>query len=161
MTDETCGYETVAGTPCQHDATESDGRCWQHTDSDDADPGGRPRAFDDEQTRQRVLVAAGQGLKIRDQANLAGVSTETLRRRLCCIETPSEPDLDPDPCEFCGNYARARANGAREVLQECRPEFVASASFGYVKEEKRELTGEDGGAIEVSSSVVTWEVEDE
>jgi hypothetical protein len=34
------------------------------------------------------------------------------------------------------------------VLNDCRPEFVASASYGYVKEERRELedvTDGDGG----------------
>jgi hypothetical protein len=33
------------------------------------------------------------------------------------------------------------------VLDECKPEFRASASFGYVKEEKHQHTGEDGGSI--------------
>jgi hypothetical protein len=42
-----------------------------------------------------------------------------------------------------------------EVLQECRPEFRASATFGYVKTEKQELTGEDGDDISVTSDVVT------
>jgi len=149
MDGDVCGYPTAEGTPCQHPTTD-DGdpdRCWEdaHNDSDtDSANAGRPRAFDDEQTRQRVLVAVGQGLKVRDQAALAGVSPDTLRRALCCVETPRNPTLDPDPCEFCRNYAQAHANGAREVLDDCRPEFRASASFGYVKEEKRELsTAED------------------
>lgn len=165
MTDATCGYETADGTPCQHPTTD-DGdsdRCWidGHNDSPtDSGDGGRPALLDDEQTRQRVLVAVGQGLSVADQANLAGISARTLRRGLCCIESPRSPDLDPEPCEFCRNYAQARANGAREVLQDCRPEFRASASFGYVKEEKKQLTGDDGGAIEVASNVVSWEVEE-
>lgn len=152
---ETCGYPTADGGKCQHPTTD-DGdpdRCWEdsHNDADtDAARSGRPAAFDDQQTRQRVLVAAGQGLKVRDQAALAGVSTETLRRGLCCIDTPSEPDLDPDPCEFCGNYARAHANGAREVLNDCRPEFVASASYGYVKEEKHQHSGDDENPLNVT-----------
>ena len=149
MTDDICGYETAGGTPCQHPPTEADGRCWQHTDDPDSDPGGRPRAFDDEQTRQRVLVAVGQGLKVEHQASLAGVSPNTLRRALCCVETPRNPSLDADPCEFCRNYAQAHANGAREILNDCRPEFVASASYGYVKEQKTELehSGEVSGSL--------------
>jgi hypothetical protein len=160
MSDDTCGYPTAKDTPCQHPTTD-DGdadRCWvgSHNDaSTDAGQGGRPRAFDDEQTRQRVLVAVGQGLKVRDQAALAGVSPDTLRRALCCVDSPREPALDPDPCEFCANYAQAHANGAREVLNDCRPEFVASASYGYVERERTELTGEDGGPVDVSSDVVT------
>jgi hypothetical protein len=143
MTDDICGYQTAMNTPCEHPATEDDGRCWQHTDTVDADPGGRPRELDDEQTRQRVLVAVGQGLKVGDQAALAGISPDTLRRGLCCIDTPRQPTLDTDPCEFCANYAQSHANGAREVLQECRPEFVASASYGYVKEERQDITSSD------------------
>jgi hypothetical protein len=108
-----------------------------------------------------VLVAVGQGLKIRDQAALAGVAPNTLRRALCCVETPSNPELTPEPCEFCRNYAQAHANGAREVLNDCRPEFIASASYGYVKEEKRQVTGEDGGALEVETSVSTITFDDE
>jgi len=163
----TCGYETAAGTPCQHPTTD-DGdpdRCWIDSHNGDATTdagqGGRPREFDDEQTRQRVLVAVGQGLKVRDQAALAGVSPKTLRRALCCVETPRNPALDPDPCEFCRNYAQAHANGAREVLNDCRPEFIASASYGYVKEERRQVTGEDGGPLEVTSEVVTVSFDDD
>jgi hypothetical protein len=47
-----------------------------------------------------------------------------------------------------------------EVLQECKPEFRASASYGYVKTEKQELTGEDGDDIKVTSDVVTVTRED-
>lgn len=151
MSDQ-CGAPTAAGTPCQHPTT-SDGdpdRCWIDTHNDtptDSPTGGRPRLIDDPQTRQRILVAAGQGLKVRDQAALGGISPDTLRRALCCVETPRQPTLDPDPCEFCENYAQAHANGAREVLNDCRPEFIASASYGYSKSEEHEITGEGGGGI--------------
>lgn len=147
MSDDVCGHVTADGSPCQNPVTDGDS-CWLPSHGGDADnDGGRPRKFDDEQTRQRVLVAVGQGLKIEHQAGLAGVSPDTLRRALCCVETPRDPSLNDEPCQFCENYARAHANGAREVLQECRPEFIASASYGYVKEEKRELStpeDEDG-----------------
>jgi len=162
MTDDTCGYPTAEDTPCQHPTTD-DGdpdRCWvdSHNDaSTDAGQGGRPRAFDDDQTRQRVLVAVGQGLKVEHQASLAGVSPDTLRRALCCVETPSNPALEADACEFCANYAQAHANGAREILNDCRPEFVASASYGYVKEEKRDV--DHSGEVEHTiQAVFTREV---
>jgi hypothetical protein len=153
---ETCGYPTASGTPCQHPTTE-DGdpdRCWEdsHNEAEtDAGQSGRPRAFDDQQTRQRVLVAVGQGLKVRDQAALAGVSPDTLRRALCCVDAPREPALDADPCEFCADYAQAHANGAREVLNDCRPEFVASASYGYVKEEKHDV--DQSGELELTAEL--------
>lgn len=149
MADDICGHETASGDPCQHPATDGNS-CWIPAHGGDADDHGRPSPLDDEQTRQRILVAVGQGLKVGDQAGLAGISPDTLRRGLCCIETPRNPTLDPDPCDFCENYAQSHANGAREVLQDCRPEFVASASYGYVKEEKRQVTGDEGGALEVS-----------
>jgi len=157
MTNDICGYPTGAdGTPCQHPTTD-DGdpnRCWEdsHNEGDtDSGNAGRPAAFDDEQTRQRALVAVGQGLKVEHQASLAGVAPNTLRRALCCVETPSNPTLDTEPCEFCRNYAQAHANGAREILNDCRPEFIASASYGYVKEEKRDV--DHSGEVEHTGSL--------
>lgn len=136
---EKCGYPTANSTPCEHPATNGDS-CWLPSHGGDADSdGGRPRALDDQQTRQRVLVAVGQGLKVEHQASLAGISPNTLRRALCCVKTPRNPKLDTEPCEFCRNYAQAHANGAREVLDECRPEFRASASFGYVERKEQEV----------------------
>ena len=163
MTDDTCGHPTIDGGECQHPTTD-DGdpdRCWEDSHNDaptESGSSGRPRAFDDEQTRQRVLVAVGQGLKVEHQASLAGVSPDTLRRALCCVDTPRNPALDADPCEFCANYAQAHANGAREVLNDCRPEFVASASYGYVKEQKTEL--EHSGEVEGSLFELPPEVTD-
>jgi hypothetical protein len=55
---------------------------------------------------------------------------------------------------------RARAKGAMEVLQECRPEFRASASFGYKKTEAQELTGEDGEEMDIEFSVETLTEDD-
>jgi hypothetical protein len=104
----------------------------------------------DDRRQKLVFLAVGDGLKVHHQASMAGVSPDTLRRYACCIEDLSRPVLDDDACEFCENYAQAHARGAREVLDDCRPEFRASASFGYVKEEKREHehTGEGGGPVQ-------------
>jgi len=151
MSKETCGHPTADGTPCQHPATDGDS-CWIPAHGGDAESHGRPAAFDDAQTRQRVLVAVGQGLKVGHQASLAGVSPDTLRRALCCVESPRDPSLDPDPCDFCANYAQAHANGAREILNDCRPEFVASASYGYSKKNEVEVSGE-GMTIALPESV--------
>jgi len=148
MTDELCGYETPNG-PCQNPATEGDS-CW--IESHGGHTHTRPKKLKgdtDEQERRRQILfsVAGDGLKLEHQAALAGVSTDTVRRALCCVKTPRAPKLTEDPCDFCGNYARAHARGAREVLSDCKPEFVASASYGYTKTEKREVTGEGGGGI--------------
>jgi hypothetical protein len=161
MTEDTCGHPTAAGGECQHPTTDdgNPNRCWEdsHNESKtESGNAGRPNLLDDERKQEIIYTAVSSGLSIRDQAALAQVDPDTLRRGLCCIESPSHPAITADePCEFCGGYVRARAQGAMEVLQECRPEFRASATFGYVKTEKQELTGEDGDDISVTSDVVT------
>jgi len=142
MTDEDiCGAETADGTPCQHPA----GSCPHpaHSDPDVDNPQGRPEGNtlrDDPDARERLYEATELGLNVTHRASMAGVSPDTLRRALCCVETPRKPDLTvAEPCDFCAGYARAHAEGAQEVLAECRPEFRASASFGYSETERREV----------------------
>lgn len=154
---EICGADTRAGDPCQNPAGDN-GRCWVPSHNPDADaeenPGGRPPALDEE-NREAVYGAARLGMKIKHQAAAAGVSPKTLRRHACCLETLREPELTTDdPCEFCRGYARAHAEGAQTVLEECRPEFVASATFGYTETAEKEVqhTGEGGGPIEIEFS---------
>jgi len=156
MADDTCDHPTAAGGECQHPTTD-DGdpdRCWvdSHNDAETTSgQGGRPRLLDDRRKQQIIYTAVNSGLTVEHQANLAQVSPDTLRRALCCVETPRTPELTTeDPCEFCEGYAQAHARGAMQVLDECRPEFRASATFGYVKEEKHQHTGDEGGALEVS-----------
>jgi hypothetical protein len=125
------------------------------------DAPGRNAMLDDKKRRERLLDAVSVGLSIRDQAALAGVSADTLRRSLCCIDTPREGRLTTtDACQLCGSYVRARAEGAMQVLQECRPEFRASASFGYKKTEAQELTEKDSDDRTVTFDVVTVTPED-
>jgi len=146
MNDDVCGFEKSDGDPCQLPASRSDGRCHHHTDVEaERQREGRPRLLDDGRKQQIIYTAVNSGLSIEHQANLAQVSPDTLRRALCCVKTPRDPTLTTeDPCDFCEGYAQAHARGAMDVLDECRPEFRASASFGYVKEEKTELsTAED------------------
>lgn len=166
---DTCGYPTAEGEPCQHPTTD-DGdpdRCWEdsHNEAETASgQSGRPKLLDDERKQQIIYTAVNSGLSVQHQANLAQVSPDTLRRALCCVETPREPELTTEePCEFCEGYAQAHARGAMNVLDECRPEFRASASFGYVKEEKRDVTMEadvdhDGN---VTAEFVTYDADDE
>jgi transposase-like protein len=164
MTDEDiCGAET-AGTdePCQNPAGEN-GRCWIPTHQpgavDDVEnPNGRPSALNQE-TKEAIYAAVGSGLKVAHVAAAAGVSAQTLRRWTCCIDDLGEAVPDDDPCNFCEGYAQAHAEGAREVLEECRPEFRASASFGYNKTEGRELTGEGGGPVAVEFNETVHETD--
>lgn len=161
MQSDTCGYEKDDGQPCQLPASRDDQRCHHHTDiAEQRDNGGAPKAMDDHKERI-VFTAVGSGLKVKDQAALAQVSPDTLRRHACCLESLREPEITADdPCNFCESYAQAHARGAMEVLDDCRPEFVASASYGYTKREQHELMGEDGDPIETEVVIGGDEQED-
>jgi transposase-like protein len=148
MTDDICGAECLDGSKCQHPV----GSCpvASHSDNDDENAQGRPSEFDDD-TKEAIYAAVGSGLKVSHIAAAAGVSAQTLRRWTCCIDDLGQGAVTAeDPCDFCEGYARAHAEGAREVLEECRPEFRASASFGY--NETQEVSGEDGGPVEINLS---------
>lgn len=158
---ELCGKETSKGTPCQNYA---DSCPWDHEGG--ANPNGREKLLDDDQKKELVLTAVRAGLNISDQAAHARVSEKTLRRGLCCIESPRDPTLTAaNPCDFCRSYAHAHARGAITVLEECSPEFRAAASFGYTNKQQVEHTGEGGGPLEItfSEEVVEtpWEADDE
>ena len=144
--EEACGHPTARGNPCSHPTTAASDpdRCWlqSHNEADvgDGESEGRPKKMDSER-ESAVLRAVGVGLTVKDQAALAGVSVSTLRRHACCIDTLREARIETaDPCDFCEDYVEAHAEGALSVLEECRPEFRASASFGYVKEEKQDVS---------------------
>lgn len=141
MTDDVCGYERPNGKPCQNPPTEGD-HCWIASHGGDVDGHGRPSKLNDD-TQEAIYAAVGSGLKLRHVANAAGVSPDSIRRWTCCIDDLRECTLNTaDPCDFCEGYAQAHANGAMEVLDECRPEFRASASFGYTESQEIEHTGD-------------------
>lgn len=139
MTDDICGYEKTDGELCQLPDCRDDGRCWHHTEIEEQRAnGGRPNVIDDHKERV-IFTAVSSGLKVKDQASLAQISPDTLRRYACCISNLREAKIEVDnPCDFCGSYARAHSKGAMEVLNNCRPEFVASASFDYTKKQEFE-----------------------
>jgi len=157
MTDSTnsiCGAECVNGSECQRPAgwgTESDiGPCKTHDGTvNDNNPAHRERQLDAELT-DAIYAAVGSGLKVGHVAAAAGVSADTLRRWTCCIDNLANPVPTESACDFCEGYAHAHAEGAREVLDDCRPEFRASASFGY--NETQEVSGEGGGPVEINLS---------
>jgi hypothetical protein len=133
MTGDICGQPTeTTDQPCQHPVN----ACPVHDGNGDQ---GRPSEFDEE-TAEAIYAAVGSGLNVGHVAAAAGVSASTLRRWTCCVDNLAECELTADdPCEFCKGYVRAHADGAREVLEDCRPEFRASASYGYTKTEERDL----------------------
>jgi hypothetical protein len=138
--DDVCGAETTDGTPCQHPA----GSCPvpSHSDPDADNPHGRPSSFS-EQKRDQIYTAVGAGLSVHDIASMAEISPDTLRRWTCCIDNLREGVITADdPCDFCEGYAQAHAEGAMAVIEQCSPEFRASASFGYTKTQEIEHSGE-------------------
>lgn len=153
---DNCGWPTNDGDACLNPAGE-DGRCWipTHGDPNAENPAGRPKALTDDK-KEVLFNAVRLGLHVRHQAAVAGVHPDTLRRAACCLETLRDPRITAEePCEFCERYAQAHGEGAMNVLEDTKPEFRASASFGYTKTEAREVSGPDGGPIQ------TEEVSDE
>ena len=149
--DELCGAETTDGTPCQNKAESCP---WHNTD--DPPENGRPFALS-EDDHDDILEAARMGASKAGCARAAGVDKASLLRYLNAHDN------------FRTAFTQARGKGEQRLLsgplmqdknadqymdgQHAR--FLLSTSFDYKKTEKRELTGEDGGAIEVSSDVVT------
>jgi len=171
MTDDAdvCGHPTQGGDgpPCQHPVTEGDS-CWidAHGGSTSV---GRNFAIT-ESDHDDILQAAREGFSKAGCARAAGVDEKSLHRYL-------EADENED---FRRSFTRARHKGERVLVKGAlydEPEerkknertvnaqharFILSTSFDYVKTERTELTGEDGGAVEVESDVVTvTEVVDE
>jgi hypothetical protein len=150
MTDEElCGASTTSEQPCQNPAGE-DGSCWIPSHGADADddvenPQGRDFALD-ESDHEDVLDAAETGMSLRGCARAAGVSHSQLRRYL---------DAHPD---FRSSFERARAKGESELIRgglrddevdTSMAKFLLASSFDYKKTEKKEVTGEGGGPVEV------------
>ncbi len=142
MTEETCTAVKNDGEPCTYTASYDDGKCGIHTD--EKDNIGRPSEV--EKHTDDILVGARQGMTMEGLARLAGVAEKNLYAY-----------LNKNP-EFRKSLKRARAQGELKHLQSVNDrgsQFLLERSFGYVKTEKREIMGEDGGAIDVTSDVVT------
>jgi len=73
VTDDTCGYETADGTPCEHPACRDDGRCWIHTDTDGRVEVGRDSKLTKER-EEKIAQAIENGKSITSAARMAGVS---------------------------------------------------------------------------------------
>lgn len=147
---ETCGHETAQGTPCQNPITDGDS-CWLNEHGGDANPSGRDYSISQDD-HDDILSAAREGLSKSGCARAAGVSHTELNRYLDAHD------------EFRSSFAQARAQGETTLVRDglrdpdtdsSMAKFLLAASFDYKKTEKREHMGEDGGAIEVSSDVVT------
>ena len=142
---KTCKATKNDGEPCEYAAKYEDGKCGIHTDHNPRqDPGGRPSLLDEYE--DDIMIGARQGMTLEGCARLAGVAEKTLHSWINNNE------------EFRKSLKRARAQGELKHLQTVNDrgsQFLLERSFGYVKTEKREIMGEDGGAVKVDSDVVT------
>jgi len=134
--DNTCGHPTADGSPCQHPATDGDS-CWLNEHGGDAAPSGRPSKLDEYE--DQILAGARQGMTLEGCARLAGVPEQTLHRWINGHE------------EFRESLKRARAQGELKHLKSVNDsgsQFILERSFGYVKNEKRELE-HSGDGLEI------------
>lgn len=135
---EVCGYERPNGELCQNPPTEGNS-CWIAEHGGSVENLGRPSTLEDH--RDDILTGAREGMTIEGCARIDGVDESTLHRWIDKYE------------EFCKSLKRARAQGERKHLQSVNDpgsRFILERSFGYVKTEKREISGEGGGPISVS-----------
>jgi hypothetical protein len=152
MTDDICGYETAAGTPCQHPTTD-DGdadRCWidDHNEADtESDDPGRPTKFTDERARAAV-AAARKSKSVRGCERAAGVAKGTIKSWLDAGYTYT--DETGEEQEFFPAFTSARADGETvlvhgglrdENVDTSMAKFLLATSFDYVKKEEREISG--------------------
>jgi hypothetical protein len=132
-----CSATKNDGEPCTFTAKYDDGKCGVHSDENPRqDPGGRPSELG--QYKDDILHGAEQGMTLAGCARMAGVAEKTLHAWL------NKHD------EFRKSLRRARAQGELKRLDnvnESGSRFILERSYGYVKTEKREHTGDEDNAI--------------
>lgn len=114
---------------------------------DDGEGSTRGREFTiTEDDHDEILGAASMGKSKRGCARAAGVSLSQLQRYLEAHE------------DFRVSFERARARGESQLIEgglrdddvdSSFAKFLLASSFEYKKTEKKEVTGEGGGPVEV------------
>jgi hypothetical protein len=159
--DDICGVECVDGSDCQRPSgwgTDSDiGPCRTHdTSVRSDDPAHRPSKFDD--VRDDLLKAANSFKNIKQVANAGGLkSKKTLYTYL---------DEHPD---FLHAFKRARADAADRLIRRGLDEnddidmgfvrFLLERSFKFVKTERKEVSGPDGGPVPIAAVPTDEQIE--
>ena len=153
MTDGLCNYEKDNGEPCQRVAgwgTDSEiGHCKDHRVEYRV-----PRKLTPE-TKSTIIGAVQRGAWDWMAAELAQIDPQTLSNWKKWAQEALSQGIDNELTEFYLDYRRAHAAGGVEKLGEVDAEWLLERKYGYTKTEKHEFMGEDGGAIKVSSDVVT------
>ena len=155
--DDICGAETAStDEPCQHPA----GSCpvTSHSEDVEENPQGRPSKFSDERA-QAAIEAAREGLSKAGCERAAGIGDGTLNNWL--EANPTFTTEEGETRQFFRAFRRARRAGESELVRgglydddvdSSMAKFLLASSFDYKKTEQREVTGEDGGPVEVTFS---------
>lgn len=149
MTEEICGHPTGPESECQNPATEGE-NCWIESHGGSVSGHGRPSLL--EEYQDDILAGARQGMTLEGCARLAGIDESTLHRWINKHQ------------DFRKSLRRARAHGELQHLQSVNDSgsrFILERSFGYIKTEKKEITGEGGGGLNINIQRVTEENVDE
>lgn len=153
---EQCGETKGNGEPCEYEAKFADGKCGIHS-SINGDTQGRPTKFTDERARL-AIEAAREGKSKAGCERAAGIGQGTVNDWL--EQSYTFETEDGQLASFSQAFAQARAEGESMYIDDGRSEdgdtsfakFMLSSSYGYQESKKQEteLTGEDGGPIEIS-----------
>jgi len=146
-----CGFEMDDGSTCRRPAgwgmDASIGYCRDH-----AEHYHHPDKLTPEVQAQLEGIAE-VGAKLKECAGVAGISPRTLRRWLDVGESDVEEGITSPLAELFVRFQRARARGAKTLLDQSSPEFILQSSYGYSTRTTTQSL-EDEKQWEVSSEVV-------
>lgn len=134
MSDENCGHPTQNGDgpPCQNPPSESDGRCWLHTDLSEPEDVGRPTKLD-HQRQEIIAQAIEQGHSFRSACEQAGITKSTGHRWMKVGEDHDEGIFS----DFHDRITRARGVGKseieRSIVDICKDRKDAATLLRYLK----------------------------
>lgn len=127
-------------------------------EDDETGHGGRPSAFTDELAR-RAIQAAEKGKSQAGVEREVGVGDRTIFGDDGWVDQDlTFEDEDGEKREFSRALRRARGRGEDDWINEGRGDdgdssfakFMLASSYDYKKTEKHEVTGDDGGPVEVT-----------
>ena len=117
---------------------------------------GRPLKYTEDKADD-AIEAAEKGMPVNASARAAGVWPKTIENWL---DKSLDDDCDKIPVSFFQRFMRARFEGEKKLHDRAEEkehasfeQFLLSTSFKYKKTEKKELTGEDGGPVQVDTII--------